>query len=89
MTVVTLGAIRRYSGLSIDTKPTSRVPSGSTFNETDSGRNWTYDGTIWWRDPDPVSTAAIEALLTEQTSLLRSMLVGISKLSDIDLTDLS
>ena len=34
-------------GLSTDTKPTTNVPAGSIFKETDTGRLWSFDGSIW------------------------------------------
>ncbi len=39
--------IRRFIGTSTDTKPTTGVPIGSTFYETDTARNYIYDGTNW------------------------------------------
>ena len=36
-----------YTGLSTDTKPTTNVPSGVLFFETDTFRVYVYDGTTW------------------------------------------
>lgn len=51
MAVKLLRVIKRWVGLSSDTKPiaaTSDVPIGSTFYEYDTGLTWiTYDGTNW------------------------------------------
>lgn len=38
-----------YSGLSTDSKPTSKRV-GSTFRETDTGKSYVYDGTSWNKD---------------------------------------
>lgn len=89
MTVQQLGSIRRYSGLSIDTKPTSRVPAGATFLETDSGHTFTYDGAIWWPDAEPVSNADIESLLQEQLIVLRGIRFGLTALTGSDLSEIT
>ena len=47
MAVALIGHIKRYVGLSTDSKPTG-VPVGSTFFEYDSHVTYiTYDGTNW------------------------------------------
>lgn len=47
MTVKYVTTVRKYTGLSTDTKPTT-VPVGSTFYEYDTNYLWiTYDGTNW------------------------------------------
>lgn len=89
MTVIQLGAIRRYSGLSSDTKPTSRVPDGATFYETDSGRTFTFDGLAWWPLPDAVTNAEMELLLQEQLVLLRGIRFGLSELTGVDLSEIT
>ena len=38
---------RRFIGLSGDSKPTTNVPIGSTFLETDKLREFIYDGSAW------------------------------------------
>ena len=47
MTVVTITTTRSYIGLSSDTKPTTGVPAGSSFYETDTLATFLYDGTAW------------------------------------------
>ena len=47
MAVKYIAAIKRYSGLSTDPKPTTGVPAGSTFSETDGGHTYTYNGSAW------------------------------------------
>ncbi len=47
MAVKFIAAIKRWSGLSTDTKPTTGAPVGSTFRETDTGEAFWYDGTSW------------------------------------------
>lgn len=34
-------------GLSSDSKPTTNVPTGSTFNETDTGKVFVFSGSSW------------------------------------------
>ena len=38
---------RRLAGLSSDSKPTTNMPIGSTFLETDTRRGFIYDGSNW------------------------------------------
>jgi hypothetical protein len=38
-----------YLGLSTDTKPTTGIPTGSKFIETDTKKEFLFDGTIWFR----------------------------------------
>lgn len=47
--------VRRFSGLSTDTKPTENVGYGSSYYEVDTMKYWTYDINInpatsnhWW-----------------------------------------
>ena len=48
MTVIMVTTIKRFVGLSSDTKPTSDIPPGSTFYEYDTGVMFIcYDGTNW------------------------------------------
>lgn len=47
MTVALVSAPRRYIGLSSDTKPTP--VAGSSFQETDTGAAFVYDGGGWQR----------------------------------------
>lgn len=94
MTVQTLGASRRYSGLSSDLKPTNgypttstRVPAGATFYETDSGRTFFYDSDDWLPMPDAATNETIVTLLEENNALLRGIRLGLTQLSGVDLTD--
>lgn len=41
------GTIKRWIGESTDTKPTEGVPPGSNFLETDTGRIYRWDSSIW------------------------------------------
>lgn len=48
MSVLYITTIKRFIGLSSDTKPTTDVPPGSTFYEYDTGVMYLcYDGTNW------------------------------------------
>ena len=47
MAVKYIAAIKIYSGLSTDSKPTTGVPVGSTFWETDEGHAYAYNGSAW------------------------------------------
>jgi len=47
MAVKYIASIHNYSGLSSDTKPTTDVPVGSVFSETDLGTTYRFDGTNW------------------------------------------
>jgi len=47
MTEVRVTTIHRYIGLSTDTKNTTGVPAGSTWEETDTGAIYVYDGAAW------------------------------------------
>lgn len=51
MTVRRLAAIHRYVGLVADNKPTTGVPSGSTFLVLDEGVEYVYDGAAWRAQP--------------------------------------
>ena len=51
MAVVITAAIKRYLGLSGDTKPTTDTPAGSTFYETDTQREYVYNGSTWSARP--------------------------------------
>jgi len=49
MAVVLVTAIQNWIGLSTDTKPTN--PSvGSTFHESNTGKQWVYNETQWVED---------------------------------------
>ena len=47
MTVYLITAIHRFIGESFDTKPTTGVPVGSTFFETDTKNTFIYSGSAW------------------------------------------
>lgn len=47
MTVVLSTRRSEYVGLAADTKPTTGVPAGSTFYETDTGATYVYAGSAW------------------------------------------
>ena len=48
MAVILLNpAIKTFLGLAADAKPTTDVPAGSSFLETDSGAVYVYDGAAW------------------------------------------
>lgn len=88
MTVVRLGAIRRYSALSTDPKPVTGVPDGATIYETDTHRNYTFAEGTWSRDVEPLSTDALESLMSEQNVLLRGVRFGLSHLTGVDLSEI-
>jgi len=49
MSVVEIGSpIRRYTGLSSDTKPTVDIPIGSRFFETDTGTQFILGAAGWF-----------------------------------------
>ena len=55
MTVVRTTTIHTYLGLNADTKPTTNVPAGSRFWETDTGDWYQYDGSAWTVESAAVS----------------------------------
>ena len=66
----------RFFGLSTDTKPDSVI--GSTFTETDTQREFVYDGTDWVRDKTVVVEQADTITVAEErnmTSILSEALV--------------
>ena len=84
MTVRLEGAIKRYLGLSTDTKPAlgyqsdgstiaaTDLPAGSSFMETDTGRIYRWNGSDSW------TMAVAEA--DEHLYVLQAMLVEITQL---------
>ena len=48
MAVQLLRVINNYIGLAGDTKPTTDIEIGSTFEETDTGTKYTFTGTGWF-----------------------------------------
>lgn len=57
MTVQRVATPHAYTGLSSDTKPTTDVPAGSTFFETDTGHDFVFDGTNWGQRLYPTSAS--------------------------------
>ena len=56
-----------YLGLSSDTKPTTDVPAGARFWETDTGLWFQYDGTAWTAEfPKAASVVVSEGINTDQ-----------------------
>ncbi len=47
MTVFLVTVIKRFIGESFDAKPSTGIPPGSTFYETDTKNNVIYDGAAW------------------------------------------
>lgn len=47
MTVRLITTTQNFIGLSTDTKPTTGVPMGSTYLETDTGDTYIYDASGW------------------------------------------
>jgi hypothetical protein len=47
LAVILIENIKRYLGVHADTKPTSGIPVGSTFFETDTKDLYVFDGTNW------------------------------------------
>lgn len=75
--MVTLeGTIKRFVGLSTDTKPsstpTNTIPAGSSFLESDTGRIARFTG-LEWRiaDLDTTQTELLAAILMELKRLCR------------------
>lgn len=57
MAVILEGIIKRYVGLSTDSKPTlSTLDAGSEFYETDSGNTYKWSGSAWSIIPSTAST---------------------------------
>ncbi len=50
MAVVLITNVKKYIGLSTDTKPTNGLKIGSEFYETDTGQNWFWEGSNWVED---------------------------------------
>lgn len=70
--VLESSSLRRYYGLSTDAKPVTEatedtIPNGSVFTETDTGREYTWDGTAWTYATAATSAAAAQS---EQLELL-------------------
>jgi len=50
MTVKMMATIKRWQGLSTDTKPSTDVPEGSTFHAIDTGEEYVYYDGAWEQD---------------------------------------
>lgn len=50
MAVKMVSTIKRWQGLSTDTKPSSDVPEGSTYHAVDTGEEYVYFDGTWERD---------------------------------------
>lgn len=76
------GRITRFFGLSTDTKPTS-APVSSTFTETDTQKEFVYDGVNWTRD----KTVVVEQLpvVAENVSGVLDTIVAEEAVSSADL----
>lgn len=48
MAVVRVTSIHRYVGASGDSKPTTGVPAGSEFFESDTGLTYVFNGEATW-----------------------------------------
>lgn len=69
MSVKLIGNTRHYVGLAGDTKPvtttTETVPPGSTFQETDTGREFKWDGYRWAIETESRVADLLEKVLDE------------------------
>lgn len=77
MTVVLLGAARRYVGLAGDTKPTTGVPAGSQFYATDTGVEYVYTGAAWVAAPGLPSSLGQKAATASLPVVIASDQVGL------------
>jgi len=68
--------IYRWSGLSTDDKPSSGIPVGSTFHETDTGDKFIYQLNDWVIDKGgPLSTAKAIEMNAELRRLMETTLI--------------
>jgi hypothetical protein len=56
-TVTLLRAPQSYQGLSTDTKPTTGVLFGATFRESNTGREFIYNGSSWFQNRKYVASS--------------------------------
>ena len=68
MTVVLVGRIQKFVGVSSDTKPTN-PPVGSTFQETNTGIKFIYDGTTWQRLGEVITKRVTKSSNTTRLAL--------------------
>tara|TARA_Y100000310_G_scaffold237033_1_gene240285 strand:- start:160 stop:402 length:243 start_codon:yes stop_codon:yes gene_type:complete len=69
--------IQRWVGNSEEAKPTDAVPVGSTFRETDTGNQYTFDGEKWFTfPPGDAQTPILAAILNEMKALREDINLG-------------
>lgn len=76
------GTIKRFIGTSTDEKPTTDVPPGSSFLESNTGVVSRYDGTVWTAQPG-MSTGGSGGVSTSTTRMEALLEVAIEILEDI------
>ncbi len=82
MAVLFLGG-GRITGLSSDLKPTTDIPSGSTFEETNTGRLFRFDGTSWVSVTEAnVNDVGARNLLQEISDQMKIMNLQLSTMTD-------
>ena len=69
MTVSLLQSPQAYAGLSTDAKPRSGVYAGATFEETDTGRLFRWDGVSWSASASPAGDATLADVVAEVRAL--------------------
>jgi len=75
----------RWRGLSTDTKPSSGVPQGSTFNEIDTGNKFVYQDEQWLEDlSGPVKFADFEETEARKRRLAESQYLKSGKSIETD-----
>ena len=78
MAVKLEGSIKRYLGLSTDLKPSStdedKIPVGSSFLETDTGRIYRFDGYTWSVATEELTTRDLLAALLRETQRIATII---------------
>ena len=78
MAVKLEGTIKRYLGLSTDTKPMPEVgesiAAGSSFMETDTGAIYRFDGTAWRAAASDDEVAQLLVLIAGQLEEIKTIL---------------
>lgn len=78
MAVSFIGTIKRWKGLSTDDKPTSDIPTGSVFEEADTGKCFVYLKNSWIEDYSrPLSVSKAVDIGNTQQNLLEQILLEI------------
>lgn len=67
-------ATQRYIGLSSDEKPTSNVPAGSSFFESDTFRIARWDGYRWAYPPAEGTAEDVQAAILDELRQIRGLL---------------